>query len=43
MTGESLEKFKTVQATFEKRLNAIEFDVVNTKNDVETDKNKVDP
>lgn len=43
MTGESLEKFKTVQATFEKRLNAIEFDVVNTKKDVETDKNKVDP
>ena len=38
MTGESLEKFKTVQASYEKRLKAIEFAVVD-----ENKQDKVDP
>lgn len=38
MTGESLEKFKTVQASYEKRLKAIEFAVVD-----DNKQDKVDP
>ena len=43
MTGESLEKFKTVQASYEKRLKAIEFAVVENNEESKNTQNKVDP